>query len=863
MSNYCLRRVAVVAGAIAAGAVSVILTPQALAQGQRDLIIEEIIVTSQRRQESVQEVPIAINALSESMIKNAGIDDIKELQQLAPSFQASSTNSETQGTVIRIRGVGTQGNNPAFESAVGVFIDGVYRSRPGAALAELLDVERVEVMRGPQGTLFGRNTSAGAISMVTAKPQYEAGGYVEATYGNFESYDLRGSVWGPIVDDKAAFRLSGLSASREGLLDDTISGKDINTRSRYTLMGQLLFTPNEDLELRIIGDMRQSSEDCCYAVHWAERPPGANPATLITNGLGAALAGEVWQVSPPNPYARQTQVTSGRPLQHDVNDWGMSAELVWQANDDVELTSITAYREFKSDRHQDIDFTGADYLDNIRHDVIENFTQEFRLAGDNGRLSWIAGAFFADETITLDASIIHGAQYEAFINARLGPLVAAFFGPPTMGAVTDFTSLASVFSGGAVAPGTGWAEGTGAVGDHFQSDNSSVALFTHNVFALTDTWDLTVGLRWTSEKKHGFSSLNLDPANSPGCNAIIPALAGLPNLTLDDIGAIPGDLRRVKDVLSSLGCLGITSPAFEFDLEQNDDELSGVLGLSYHPSDDLLLFGSYSRGFKAGGVNLDRAGTILTLTGDNQNLEGFDNFLDPRFKPETVDAYELGVKSTILDGRMVANVALFYEDFENFQLNTFTGFSFIPESVEQVESTGVEVDLQARLSETLDFQLGVAYADTTYGNNLTDISNKLANDRGFRTGTSLLPEVSDLSSRTLTNAPETVVTGSLTWNQPITSDLNFLFNASARWQDDINTGSDLDPEKLQPAFTLVNARFGLMEAEGIWSLEAWANNLLDEDFQQVAFDIPLQSNGGYGAFLGEQRTYGLTLRYNF
>jgi outer membrane receptor protein involved in Fe transport len=209
------------------------------------------------------------------------------------------------------------------------------------------------------------------------------------------------------------------------------------------------------------------------------------------------------------------------------------------------------------------------------------------------------------------------------------------------------------------------------------------------------------------------------------------------------------------------------------------------------------------------------------------------------------------------------NVAVFLEEFENFQLNTFTGFSFIPESVEEVETSGVEVDLQARLTENFDLMLGIAYAKTDYGDNLTDVSNKLINDRGFRTGTSLLPEESLLSGRQLTNAPRTVVTGSLTWNKPINSNLELLFNATARWQDDINTGSDLDPEKDEPAYTIVNVRIGLGQAEGTWSVEAWANNLLDEEFAQVAFDIPLQSDNGFGAFLGEQRTYGVTFRYNF
>lgn len=849
MKNLNLRQGILLAGTLLASVSASFLAPQAQAQDQ--LVIEEIIVTSQRRSQSVQEVPIAITVIADTMLRNSGIDDIKELTQLAPSLQASSTNSETQGTVIRIRGVGTQGNNPAFESAVGVFIDGVYRSRPGAALAELLDVERVEIMRGPQGTLFGRNTSAGAISIITAKPQFEAGGYVEAMFGNFNAYDIRGSVWGPLVEDKIAVRLSGLIGSRDGLIDDLTSGNDINTRDRNIVKGQVLFTPNEDVELRVIADFRSTSEDCCFAVHWDERPLGGAPAPIITNILEPG-----GQVSPPNPFARNAVVTAGRPLQHDVDDWGVSAELIWQLGD-VELTSLTAYRDFTSDRHQDIDFTGADYLDNIRKDGIENFTQEFRLAGQGGRLNWIIGAFYSDETITLESSVIHGAQYESFLNLRSGPLVAGIFGP-SLG-VSNYTELAALVSGGAVAPGTGWADGTGAIGDRFVSDNSSIAIFTHNVFELSDSWDLTLGLRWTQDDKRGTSKLNLDPANSPGCLAVLPVFQTLPNFSMEDIG-FTGDLRRVKDVLATLGCLAITSPGYEFDLEQNDDEVSGTLGLSYRPNDDVMIFGSYSRGYKAGGINLDRAGTSLTLPGDNTDPL---NFLDPRFKPEIVDAYELGIKSSIFDGRAYLNVAVFLEEFENFQLNTFTGFSFIPESVEEVETSGVEVDLQARLTENLDLFLGVAYAKTDYGDNLTDVSNKLINDRGFRTGTSLLPEESALSGRQLTNAPRTVVTGSLTWNKPINNNLELLFNATARWQDDINTGSDLDPEKDEPAYTLVNARIGLGQAEGTWSVEAWANNLLDEEFAQVAFDIPLQSDNGFGAFLGEQRTYGVTFRYNF
>ncbi|WP_308909379.1 TonB-dependent receptor [Pseudokordiimonas caeni] len=824
---------------------------QEAGQSGNDFTLEEIVVTAQMRSQSVQDVPIAVTAMSENMMKMAGVDDLKELSQLAPSLQASSTNSEAQGTVIRLRGIGTQGNNAAFESAVGVFIDGIYRSRAGAALTEILDLERVEVLRGPQGTLFGRNTSAGAINIVTKQPEFEAGGYLEGTYGNYNAFDVRGSVTGPIVDDKLAFRLSSSYVQQDGWMTDTISGDDLNSKGRFQMKGQLLWTPNEDVRLRVIADYRDVDEDCCYAVPYAYR--GGIAGTIINAIMPGA------QTMPADPESYEAQMTSGpdRPNYQKSKDWGLATDLSWNLGE-VELKWISAYREFESNRGQDIDFTGADLLYLKQLNNIDMFTQELRLSGQNGRLDWVVGAFYSDEEIGVGGDLFHGADYEAFLNARTGPLIAAVFAGPTGGLVTNWSSYVNVFSGGAIPPGTGWGEGTGVYGDTWLSKNKSYSLFTHNVIELTEKLDMIFGLRFTRDEKHAES--NLSTPNTPGCNFALPRLAQLPIAELP-LGAVLGtdDVRRVIDVLATLGCLGITSASFDIaeeDQDLNDSEFSGVLGLSYQFDDDTMIYGNVAHGYKSGTINLDRAGTILTRPGDNTDPR---NYLSPQIGAEEVDSFEVGMKKTMFDNRAQVNVALYYMDFDNFQLNTFNGSNFLPEAIEDVKTKGFEVETQARFSESFDMMLGVAYSKADYGDNLPATVNILKNDR-FGTN---YPEVSGLSGQQLTNAPRWVLTGGATWHKEVSDGMEFFISGNVRYQTKINTGSDLDPEKLQKGFALVNSRVGIQDVDGKWSVELWANNLFNQFYQQNAFDIPLQADDGFGAFLGQPRMYGITGRFRF
>jgi outer membrane receptor protein involved in Fe transport len=225
----------------------------------------EIVVTAQGRSQVLSDVPVAISAVNAETLKNSGANDIRQLNQVAPSLLVSSTGSEANGSA-RIRGIGTVGDNPGLESSVPVFIDGVYRSRSGIGLNELGEIDRVEVQRGPQGTLGGRNSSAGLISIYSKKPSFTFGGNFDATYGNFNLVRVGGSVTGPISSNIAA-RFDGVYVRRDGFYNDPINKTDVNNRNRYFMRGQLLFEPSDAISFRLIGDYTHRDEKCCGAVY--------------------------------------------------------------------------------------------------------------------------------------------------------------------------------------------------------------------------------------------------------------------------------------------------------------------------------------------------------------------------------------------------------------------------------------------------------------------------------------------------------------------------------------------------------------------------------------------------------------------
>ncbi|NJC08479.1 TonB-dependent receptor [Polymorphobacter fuscus] len=831
----------------------------------------EIIISATRRNQVLSDVPIAVSAISAEQLQNSGGTDIRQLNQLAPSLLVSSATNESNGAA-RIRGVGTVGENAGLESSVAVFIDGVYRSRTGVGLTDLGPLEGIEVLRGPQGTLFGRNASAGLINITTALPQFDAGGQAEATYGNFNNIRLMGSLTGPI-NDKVAFRIDGVFNKRDGFLTDVVSGRDLNNRDRFLVRGQLLLKPNDDLTVRLIGDYNQKNEECCGAaiispIRGLSRNPATGEVIIGANGIAnlvTSLGGIYRTATNGDAYVYETSITPGVNFNQRTRDWGGSAEINYDFGG-ATLTSITGYREFKNRAGQDGDFNRIDLL--ARSDQnrkFQTFSQELRLQGNafNDRLDYLIGGYYSKETLRTDDDLKYGADFERYYNAQL----AASTGLPN-----TLQTFANAI--GYVTPaGQSLLNGTGIVqGGYFKQKSTNYAFFTHNVVSLVpDKVLLTLGLRYTNEKKD-LESVFL--SNNNFCGAVRRFNGNL------------GGLAALRPTVTSVACVinNTAGPGFAAGsdgTQRRENKLTGTAVLSVKPIDEVLVYGSYSRGYKAGGFNLDTS-ALNALAPSAQTLQ---------FAPETVDAFELGAKLDLREFKL--NAALFYQKFDDFQLNTFNGVNFEVANIEGCSvdlggrdrdliagnsqctgkrkagliSKGVELEAFMFPTDDITFAAGMTYTDTRYADQLA----------GFN-GLSLAPTLFQLPGQRLSNSSAYVVTGSASWTPKINETLSALLYFDMRYSSALNTGSDLDIEKVQPGFAVANARIGLYGRDRIWGIELWSQNLFDAVYQQVAADAPLQGSGTFNAvarglsatanqvfvtFPAEPRTFGVTVRTKF
>ncbi|MGI9323471.1 MAG: TonB-dependent receptor, partial [Pseudomonadales bacterium] len=384
-------------------------------------------VTATRREESIQDIPIAVSAFVGEDLISRGVQDLYGLQEVSPSVSVYSSNSTSNGGTLRIRGVGTTGNNPGLEAAVGTFIDGVYRSRAGQAFSDLIDIERVEILRGPQGTLFGKNTSAGALQILTKAPEFETSGSASFTAGDFGLLKAHLISTGAITD-KLAYRLSLQGHERDGYYEDDFNGDEAyDRRDRYTFKGQLLFAPSDNFESRLIYDYTEKKEDCC--------PANFEYFNDTTQGPSATTRGVLSSGHAPGAIVNDLLEAQGRPTEdanfpsddyevgvnfkpfEETEDWGIQNQASWQVNDRMELVSITAYREFEVSRGQDIDFSGADLLQpQYTAEKFENFSQELQLTWSTENSDWLIGAYFYTEDIASDESIRIGSQGPVYLS---------------------------------------------------------------------------------------------------------------------------------------------------------------------------------------------------------------------------------------------------------------------------------------------------------------------------------------------------------------------------------------------------------------------------------------------------------------
>jgi iron complex outermembrane recepter protein len=851
--------------------------------------IDDIIVTAQKREQNLQDVPIVVTTLSQEVLEGAGVRDIKDLQILTPGMTVTSTSSEAS-TTVRIRGVGTVGDNPGLESSVGVVIDGVYRSRNSVGFGDLGELSRIEVLKGPQGTLFGKNTSAGVINIITEAPSFTPGFNAEANIGNYNAHGVSGSVTGPITDS-LAFRLYGGFRMRDGFYDvNTGDGPrpqtDDANQDFSTVRGQLLWLPNDNTSLRLIVDYSHRDEYCCTGVQIRSGPTTAF-IDLLSNGPGARPPAAGFGAL---PFSRLAY--ANRESGQEVDDRGVSLE----ANIDLPglfggatLTSVTSAREWETELGQDIDYTGADIAyrnqDGQNGYSVDNLTQEFRLAGSTDRLDWLVGLFATSENVTRKDSWFFGADYTPYISfllsANLNGLSGGAF-PISPGIIGCFTRpgqtpgptglqgcLASggtgalpVGPGGALvtiptaqATGQGFTVGQGYA-DVYDQDSTSFAIFTNNTWHVTEQFDLNLGLRYTQDDK----SLDGRQQNV-GTNGAACAAAGA------NQAAIAGALGAAGagGVLGAI-CLPFTNPAFNNRVVSesfDDGELSGTIKASYRLNPSVLAYASYARGYKSFGYNLDRVHRTGTTTPVSSLF----------FPSETVDSYEAGVKTTLLDRTLLLNATYFHQTFENFQLNTFNGVGFTVEPVPELTSQGVDADMVWFTPvEGLSLQGGVTYTDAQYG---MFTAADLVDPNNF-------PAASLLPGSRPSFAPEWSATMSINYDRSLGNGLRGGFNLAGKYMSEYNTGSDLLPFKLQDAFTTLNGRVIFGAENEAWTAEFWVQNMTDEEYVQVAYNGPLQGTffqstvqpngtfynpaldtGTYDAFLGQPRTYGATLRFKY
>ena len=823
----CERILPVLALAIVFGpGASVSRAADATASGTQ---LAEVVVTAQKREQNLQDVPISVIALSRQQLQDAGVTDLKNMTELTPGLTVTSTTSENS-TTARIRGIGTVGDNVGLESSVGVVIDGVYRPRNGVGFGNLGEISRIEVLEGPQGELFGKNNDAGVINIVTVRPSTTFGVTGEITGGNFDDREISGSITGP-VGDFSAFRLYAGYQKRDGFLNvqtDTANLKDAaNDRNFYTVRGQYLITPSSDISVLIIGDYSRRNEECCQATAVYPGPFAGIITALSSNPLLGGTPGQVpFPDTPSNPFNRQSW--ANYPISQQIWDRGFSAQLDWNLSG-AQLTSITAWRENSINAGNDPDYSSAALVQEPANGNVTDFKQiseELRLAGKSGRLNWLIGGFADKELLNNTSTILADNQFDLYLGGTAS--AAAGVNPPNFLLLPELTGNL---------PGHTFIPGVSGQADSYRQTEKSFAFFTNETYTLVEHLDLTAGLRYTHESKDETANYN-SPDGGSACGQLLgapPPSAALPYSQL---------------LLFGYGCATPFNPFFAgvtHDQSLSEDNLNATVKLAYRFTDNVMGYASWGNGTKAGGFNLAR---VTNPAAANPLAP----ILDTEFPRETVNSFEVGVKSEFAQNSVRVNAAVFDQQFRNFQLNTFTGIVFVVSSLPDVNSKGAELSLDwlTPLSG-LSLSGGVVYADTQiteFGDALYLFAANRVNDR-------------------LSFSPLWSGVVSAAYQVPLSTSLALRLSASEKYSSSYNTGSDLDPIKIQGGYGTLNARIGIGAPDGKWAFEVWGHNLTDKGYFQVAFDAPFQGlavpgvNNQIDSFVGDPRTFGATLSVKF
>lgn len=816
---------------------SLALSP-ALAQEQ---VMEEIIVTASKRPQTLQEVPIAVSVVDADAIEKAQVNDILDLQSMVPSLRVTQLQT-TGNTNFVIRGFGNGANNPGIEPSVGVFIDGVYRSRSAAAMADMPNIERVEVLRGPQSTLFGKNASAGVINVVTAAPDMDAwNGSASLVYGNLDQVIVRGDVSGPL-SDTWGFGLSGSVNQRDGYFENLSNGSLLNERDRWGVRGQLLWLPTDSISLRLIADTEEINEKCCGVGNVDEQLPFPGGAV---RALGGPFIGD-------DPFAREQY--NNRDSVNEISNSGVSLQADFDFANEMLLTSITAYREQTRDENADSDFSNADLIShNINNTDIETFTQELRLSQSRDSLDWMIGAFYFDEDVDYVNDLAYGNQFRTYADiATFGNITAleqALGGPP--------------FN---LPPGTLQAAGQGDIEMTAQADKT-ISIFGQFDWHVSDTVTLTLGANYTEvDKDASISQINTDVFSSLdmvqiGFGSIFQTLVGQ--------GLDPATAAGLAAAWSTVPCDGVVDPAcnptlalqpLQFlppfvdfpnaveDGKSNDSATTWTARIAWDVSDTINLYASAGTGFKATSWNLSRDSRPFEEDIPALEAAGLTvNNLVPGTRyagPEDSTVYELGLKGGW--DRNYLNVAVFYQEIEGFQSNIFTGTGFALANADKQSTNGVEIDTLWVPTDPLSITFSLTWLDPTYDSFPNAASG-------------------DLSGTKPAGIPEwsTVLSG--VYDFTIGASTNGFLRAEYIYESEVQVVENIPEDVASRQVSLLNASAGIGWDNGI-EVMIWGRNLTEDNYLLSAFPTTVQNfpaPGSTSGYPNQPRTYGITLTARF
>jgi iron complex outermembrane recepter protein len=741
----------------------------ALAQTDSSLaVLEEVVVTSQYREERLQDVPISISVLSGESIQETGFTDMEAVTASMPSVTVTKTLG---GDQIFIRGVGS-GANPGFQQSVGTFIDGIYMGKGQQSRAKFLDIERFEVLRGPQSIYFGNNTIAGALNIITRKPGDELEGfvntYIEPSDGE---YNVEAAAGGPI-SDTLGVRVAYSHTELKGYLVNEATGEDTPNQEGNTGRVVLAWNPNDLFDATLKADFGTFEQDGENAQIFDCPPPapfggGTSCSSAVFNTPG---------FEDDIDFKLQTGAI-GAPAgtffdeqRNDLDTTNYALTMNWQLGEHT-LTSITGYSAYDSLRLVDVDLGPRAILGAKRTEEFEQWSQELRLLSPTeGVISYIVGTYY--QTDSFDSTLTQLRNYGV----------------------------------------------TAAFNQQYFQEADTWSVFGSLTWNILDTVRTTLGLRYTKVEKDARHfqqrlSIDLSPAS--------PAQIGF------------------------LGGSGIDD--HDFNNSRTDDNLTPSVNIQWDVTDEMMLYASFTKGFKAGGFD-----PLVQNVSTNVPDGGF------AFEPEEVDTIEIGAKTILLDGSMELNLNLFRSEYENLQVTTFNPATttFNVGNAGKSVTQGLEIDGSWLATTELTVKFSIAFLDAFYEEFDTATCTAL---QSFNFGTGC---VQDLSGDVLTYAPVYAGNFGLEYVVPVSADLELRTNLTVNFTDDFSTQTDNDPRYFTDAFEKVDLRVALADAEGIWEVALVGRNITDELTSHFSADLPA-SEGASLIYLDRPRTIALQAKYNF